>query len=267
MFEQISYFLHHGDEICRSALSPSRHQDLYAALVCGLDLPPNLERQIFIDTGLIHILVVSGAHLGVISSLTFFLPAPLRLFLLAVYCWLCGFNAPVVRAWWRRFVAPIVRPWGPSPLQIEVVTAAITLTLWPFWFKSQSFLMSWLCALCLTLPPIPGLNRSISQCLYCYVALFPLVPSSPITILINLLLAPAIGGFLFPLCALTVICPALTPWVDTLWDVLLKFLDQWPTSPPAPFRVTSKYLIFYPLFLHLILIQAEISWRRARAFS
>lgn len=267
MLELINYLMHHGQDLCVSGLAFSRHKDLYAALVCGQNLSAGTDKRVFIDTGLFHILVVSGAHLTVVGSLVGFLPPVWRLVPLGVYTWLCDFGAPIVRAWWRRVLGLLFRSVFPSRLQIEFVTMIITLLFYPPWVTSRSFIMSWLCALALSLPSHPRLGRSLSFCIYCYVFLFPLSPSTPMTVLINLLLAPLIGGFLFPLCALTMVIPSLTGLVDALWDFLLAVLNILPMAPPAPWTVSSKWLVAYPLFVHLFLLVAEVPWRRARAYS
>src|SRR5262245_6137827 len=91
-----------GPEFCQYALPVSPYRALYAALVCGVSLPSGHEKQIFVDTGLIHLMVVSGSHLVFIERLTGFLPNSIRLVLGGAYAFLTGFQAPVMRAWMRR---------------------------------------------------------------------------------------------------------------------------------------------------------------------
>lgn len=245
----------------------SEFRELYAALVCGQSIASGEYRRLFLDTGLIHLLVVSGAHLHFIDRWMQLLPARLRLALLGVYCWLTGFGAPVVRAWLRRFCDGVGRPIGLSPLQTELFTLALLLALIPDWLFSRSFLMCWLCALAMTLPPLIPKYPTLSLSLVCYVLLWPFCPSAPITILCNVLVTPFIGALLFPLSALAAIVPCVVPLTDQMWRVLLVVLDHFPTAPPAPIVTFSKGLFLYPLTLHLILLIAEVPWRRARAFS
>lgn len=244
----------------------SEFRPLYGALLCGESLDHSA-RAVFLDTGLIHIMVVSGAHLHFLEGWIGWLPERARLMVVGVYCWLTGFGPPVVRAWMRRAADCVLRGWRASPIQVELVALAVLVALLPGWLFSRSFLMSWLCAIAISLPPLfprwPGLSLS----LLCYVLLFPFCPSAPSTIACNVLIAPLIGGLLFPICALAAAFPVLVPLVDEIWRVLLLCLGALPVAAPAPITVFSPWLFLYPLSIHVGLIVLEVPWRRARAFS
>lgn len=245
----------------------SEFLELYAALICGQAISTGTYRQLFIDTGLIHLLVVSGAHLHFMEGWLKWLPDRSRLWLLGFYCWFTSFGPPVVRAWLRRLCDHLGRRLGASPLQMELVTLLLIIAVCPGWLWSRSFLMCWLCALALCLPPLVPKAPNISLSLACYILLFPFCPGTPATILCNIIVTPIVGAILFPMCALAALIPPLTVVTDELWRVLILVLDHFPTAPPASFVFFSHWLFLYPLSLHLLLLVLEIPWRRARAFS
>lgn len=262
-----SYMIWNGAQICQSLLPASEYRELYSALICAGTEMNGAHRQLFIDVGLIHLLVVSGAHLHFLERWLEFLPTRLRLLALGAYCWLTGFGAPVVRAWARRLLGVLARSTGFSLLQLEFLTVVVVLAFQPEWLFSRSFLMCWLCALALALPKIFPKWPNLSLSLACYLLLLPFCPSAPSTVLVNVLVTPYVGGVLLPLCILAAVLPPLIPLTDLMWRILLSLLDHFPVAPPAPWIVVSPRLFLIPLILHLLLLGLEVPWRRARAFS
>ena len=257
-----------GPKVCVGILPVTDLHILYEALVCGVDLPPGEPRQLFIDTGLIHVMVVSGSHLVFIEGFIGYLPMRLRLALLATYSYLVGFQAPVVRALVRRAIGPgVTRRWGLTSLQVEAATAITALLLYPPWLLSRSFLMSWMCGLAMCAPPIWPKHPHWDLALKCYLFLLPFTASSPLTIGWNALLAPFIGILLFPACVLAMIIPPLHVCTDFLWIALLRLLHMGPQSEPMQVFFSAGHIWWVPVVVHLTLLVAEVQWRRAHAFS
>jgi predicted membrane metal-binding protein len=212
-------------------------------------------------------MVVSGAHLHFLEFWLKVFPQPVRIALLGFYCGLTGFGPPVVRAWVRRVSDVVLKRFRASPFQVELCSLLVILAIMPTWILSRSFLMSWLCAIAITLPPIFPRFPTLSISLLCYVLLFPFCPSAPTTILCNVLVTPVIGAVLFPICALAMVVPWLVPLADEMWRILMLSLAHLPVAAPAPIAVFSPWLFLYPLSVHIGLIFLEVPWRRARAFS
>lgn len=254
--------LQHGPRWCQSLLPNTAHHALEAALVCGISLPPGTDKQLFLDTGLIHIMVVSGAHLIFLESL---LPPRVRLPVLAFYCWMTGFGPPVVKAFAHRIAESQLKPRGWTSLQAEAAAVLVTLTIWPFWITSRSLQMSWMCFLALSLPPLFRW-KAFDQSLKTYLLLFLFVGASTLSIFWNTLIAPLVGTILFP-CSLTLlILPVLAPLVERVWDVFLFLLNWGPKSQPAAWFFSSRDLFWLPLTLHICLLIREVRCRRAQAF-
>lgn len=256
-----------GAQLCAAWMPTSKYHELYSALICGKSIIDGEHRRLFVDTGLIHLLVVSGAHLHFCEQWIKFLPVRTRLIILGAYCWLTSFGAPVVRAWARRLIGVLGRSTGFSVLQLEFITIVALLLIHPAWVSSRSFLMCWLCALAISLPPIFRGAPNFSLSLTCYLMLLPFCPSTPATILVNAVVTPYIGGVLLPMCGLAALVPALVPLTDGMWSVLLEILEHFPTAPPAPWMNASPRLFLVPLIIHVGLLILEVPWRRKRAFS
>jgi ComEC/Rec2-related protein len=260
------YLVRYGAEVCAQLLPRSEFRDLYGALLCGQPLESSA-RALFLDTGLIHLMVVSGAHLHFMESWLKWLPSRVRLLVIGLYCWLTGFGPPVVRAWVRRLADVLLVRWKGSPFQVELAALTVLLMILPGWLLSRSFLMSWLCAIAICLPPLFPRWPNLSLSFLCYLLLFPFCPSAPSTLFCNVLVTPLIGALLFPICALAVAIPPLVPLVDELWRIFLAGLEHLPAAPPAAVSVFSPWLFLYPLSIHVFLLFAEVPWRRSRAFS
>ncbi len=258
--------LQQGPAFCLTLLPHSQHHDLIASLICGLPLAGGESKQVFLDTGLIHVMVVSGAHLMFLESLLARTPLWLRLPVLGFYCWLTGFGAPVVKAFAHRTAEIFLRPYGWSGLWIEAVAVALAVTVYPWWLMSRSLQMSWMCSLALSLPRLLRW-RALDQSLKAYILLFVFVGGSLIGVCWNTLAAPFVGLILFPVSLLTILLPFLSGPVDRVWDLFLLLLSYGPKGSPSSWFFASRDLFWIPPLVHVALLAGEVRWRRARAFS
>ena len=266
MIIETTNVLHHGPALCETWVPTSRHRELITSLVCGVPLPSNQARRLFLDTGLIHIMVVSGAHLLFLESLLGKAPVWIRLPVLGFYCWLTGFGAPVVKAFFRRVVELKLRRIGWTNLQIEAVSIGAAILVWPPWVLSKSLQMSWVCALALALPALLAW-RALDQALKVHALLFVFVGGSFTSVLWNTVAAPFVGVVLFPISLAAMVWPVTTPLVERVWDIFLALLAFGPQSPPAAWFISGRDLFWLPLTLHIFFLAKEVRWRRARAFS
>ena len=203
--------LHAGVRTCGAFIPDSPYARLYAALICGVNVPDGVAKRLFVDTGLIHILVVSGAHLIFLERMVLWLPGPVRTAILVLYCWLTDWGAPVVRALVARAARAWTAPRGWSALETEALASVLTLAIFPPWVFSRSFLMSWLCVLALTAPGPRGWMKTWAEGARVYVFLYPYSLAAPLTIGWNCLIAPAVGRIMFPAALLAMLVPCTTP--------------------------------------------------------
>jgi predicted membrane metal-binding protein len=261
-------FLRSGPDFCLRVLPTTPMQPLYNALVCGANLAASHEKQIFVDTGLIHLMVVSGSHLVFIEILLGFLPRFFRVLVLGAYCYLTGLQAPVIRAFLRRLIGPWLTDLSDlTSLQLEAVTVLVALTLYPEWLLSRSFLMSWMCGLALCAPKMIPKFPHLDQALKSYFFLLPFCWASPMTVAWNTLLAPFVGFILFPACILAILIHPLVVVSDLMWSAFLGILNLGPQASQLPVFLSSWELCWIPVVAHILLLYMEVKWRRAAAFS
>lgn len=244
----------------------SVHKELYSSLICGSPLPPGVDKQLFLDTGLIHLMVVSGAHLLFLESLLARLPQSVRLSVLGFYCWLTGFGAPVVKAFIFRLIQPGLRARGLTRIQVEAASVVLILCVYPWWFFSRSMQMSWMCGLALSLPRVLRPNV-LDQALKAHILLFVFAGASVLSIFWNTLIGPFIGVILFPLCLLVVPFPFLSAWIDGVWEIFLSLLRIGPKGQPYEWFFAAQDLFWIPPVVHMVMMYWEVRWRRASAFS
>jgi predicted membrane metal-binding protein len=257
-----------GPDLCQAWMPTSQLRSLYDALICGTNLPSGHEKQIFVDTGLIHLMVVSGSHLVFLEILLGFLPSGVLKILLGAYCYLTGFQAPVVRAFLRRLIGPTFKARkGMTSLQVEAAAVVIALGLYPEWLGSRSFLMSWMCGLALAAPKIFPRAPHFDLAVKAYVFLLPFCWASPLSVAWNTLLAPFVGFLLFPTCILAILIPPLVPLSDGMWRGFLMLLDLGPQGSQSGMFFSSWSLCWIPAATHLALLIWEVRWRRVFAFS
>lgn len=264
--ENLLRLLDRGPELCAQWMPSGPYAAFYRALVCGVSLPDGDERRLLLDAGLIHIIVVSGAHLYFLDSWLPRRARTLRYGVLSFYCWLTGFGPPVVRAFVRRVVEEGVGRHLTS-LQQELVTVVSIFLICPHWLASRSFLMSWLCGLALSLPQIGSRFAALQTGWKCYVLLFPFCAATPLSILFNTIVTPILGGIVFPLAILAALLPFLQPAIDEIWRCLFLILSSLPFAPPAPWFLATRLVAWIPLVLHLLLLWGEVQCRRVWAFS
>lgn len=250
------------------ALAPSTEfHDLYAAIVCGANVQNASYRQIFANAGLIHILVVSGSHLIFLESMLSRL-APERWMILihALFTWMVGLQAPVVRAFLNR----LLPRWG-TPLQTQAIVTLVCLSAFPSWSHSPSFLLSWMCGILLSLPRLTNWPHGLELAAKIFTGLLPFSAviglTSPLSILTNWLLAPIFGGLLFPAAALSFLLPTSFV-VDGLWYITLRGLAALPIPPPQIlfWDWSLKMLFWIPLTFHAICLIGEVQWQRKKLF-
>ena len=103
----------------------SETADIYKALVCGHRLPKGLIKETFVKSGLIHLMVVSGAHLLFLErlwksiNLPFFRTGGI-LFLLILYALTANLHPPVLRALFSFLPPARLRGFSPGHFSFNI---------------------------------------------------------------------------------------------------------------------------------------------------
>ncbi len=194
--------------------------ELYQAIVCGETISNPQFLKSFRDSGLMHIMVVSGSHLLTLRSLILW--PRLQIPLLILYCCVTNFQPPVVRGIVQLVLQESVKPLNWSANTCVFVSGLLTWSLRPEWISSLSFQLSWMCALALSMTEKRSLLFRVSVLYFCTaIILAQFQWPHPVSILMNATLAPFIGAFLFPVSLLTFAFPFISPLTDFLWAALL----------------------------------------------
>lgn len=185
------------------------YPELIAAFVCGVDLSSPSRKLLWIQSGLYHLLVVSGSHLIFLTEvLTWFetrykenhssqstlLFIIISSSVLIFYCLMSGFQAPIARALALRFTSFLsqeLRLAWPSHLQITAA-GTLCLLLFPQWINSSSLLLSWLASLA-----ISQARSAVGKSWLVYFFVLPCLwgwgQLHPLTVLFNIILAPPVS--------------------------------------------------------------------------
>lgn len=238
-------------------------KDIYTSLVCGKRLKAKALRDIFVQGGLIHLTVVSGAHLLFLEKFWQKLPLPAFIkthglfLLLTFYALTTRLQAPVLRALFSfclfRFSQSFKLFWNAN--FITLLSGLLCLLYNPSWAYSFSLQMSVLACFLLNFSTSP-----IKKCFFVYLFILPLVNRwqalHPVTVLVNWLLAPVISGLLFPLSLLSPFFPLLYPLTDSLWSVtlqMLKLMEFLPSqSPLMTWYLPKKWIWPYIAFIRFL---------------
>ncbi len=270
-FYEISYLSVEINKYCLALSPPSAHQEFYQSLVCGKKLQTSPFKNSLQHLGLIHLFVVSGAHLHFLSRLL----APvlkclrissLRLPLLLAFVATTAFPMAALRAWVFLALGDFSKNHDLhlSPHQRLLVSVVFCLSLAPDQIYSIGLPLSWMACLGLILG-----RQALSQSALVYVFTFPIIATiqwlSPWSIAINTFLAPWVGSVLFPISFLTVCLSWLQPLGDLLWSLfnaLTMILSKPLQTPPSPpWQVSPLTLWLYCLVMHFV-IQVIIQKRR-----
>jgi competence protein ComEC len=255
-----------------------RHRDLARGFLCGTAIENPKDRNTFQQTGLIHLLVVSGGHLQILSLL---LLAPIpRVFrrnkafrfslwvLLFSYCLITGFQAPVVRAFVGRVLTSLSQfwKWNWDLGKIQIAAGLMCLILFPAWLKSLSFYLSWLASMGFLLGPLcfsyrnsktrPSFLQTLLTCalIQAFVAVV-FCSFSWLGVLMNAVVAAPLAVLLLFLSGLPILHPSFISWCDRIWDFLLLTLDQTRLLANAPANVDFSRLQWLFLWSFLVLLQ------------
>ncbi len=272
--------------ICLKHTPESAYSFIYEGIVCGENLPHQDLANLFKQSGLIHLIVVSGSHLVFLEGTLDFLLRKVKYrkniinLVLVLYILMTLAQPPSVRAGLQRLLSALNKKlqWHWPDLLCCFMTGFFTLLLFPGWWNSHSFLLSWAATFAMTISRTKIHPRHLRFHFWMYwllvIPLLTLTCPQPLSIFCNWLLAPLIGGILFPLSALCYFIPILHSFVDLGWQMLERLLEFLVQEAP---RLTSDPTISLQVSLlgawgYLIAIQLasytwQVIWNRHHRFA
>ena len=234
-FSLLSFFEPIGQELNHLCLKRVSGDDtwtvLYSAIVCGERLPEGELKKAFIALGIIHLMVISGAHLIFLEKAWGLLPSfrfknSLLVLFLLTYSLSAGLKPPVLRALFSLLLARLNKEfklfW--SPYFRVCLSGLLCLLFQGAWFHSLSLQLSWIASMGMSNPYF----SRIKSCALTFLLILPVVSSwsqvHPFSIIINWLIAPLAGSVLLPLSLLIIPFPFIRPFVNVLWEGFIGVL-------------------------------------------
>jgi predicted membrane metal-binding protein len=242
---------------CTSYLDSRGFHAIYKGLLCGDSHMPASTETLFKQTGLFHLLIVSGSHFIFLDqawNLFFKKYRKTKIAFFIVFAAICQFQPPVVRALCSLLAQATSRRlklfWRSE--QIALYSGLWCLILFPEWWISHSLLLSWLASLALCFS-----RKTIYQHVLIFFFISPILfNSSFYSVLNNLIFAPVFAFFYFPMTVATALLPYSPPLGNFLWRITFSVMSYLPTegshplgfSPLLPFTL----LWIYIFALHLL---------------
>lgn len=270
--------LHH---FCLQSL-PQQVENLQSleALVCGKNMQEIELQHLLVQSSLIHIFIVSGSHFLFLHKILAKLPItricpllPLSMYALVTLC-----QAPALRSLIFLLLLEIFEHYKlrTSSVISTFLSGLFCVALFPDWVWSRSLQMSLMAALVLniasemsgekkaSLPALfltqSALFLAMGFCVWGFGNLHPL------SILLNLLVAPLIGGILFPLALGTLIFPPLGGVFDGAMTLLIWILKKTSLVLGSPANSGALPLIWqWGLLLVLLVGSHHVLTERRRA--
>ena len=252
VFFPLSSSLHQG---CLYYVQSFSKLEVNRVVICGQSAAGELA-PLFKSLGLVHLLVISGAHIAILES---FLDRvlhpkhyPLKLALLFLYAFVCQLKAPILRALFGsclRWVSYHLHLDLPKNHQV-LCSALLCLLFFPEWFFQLSLILS-----CLATQLTYLQRHSLTKNALIYFGLLPVLfmfaPLSPLTIIYNCTIAPIIGFVLIPLSWISCFLPLLFSLNDFLWSFFLQTVSHFPS---VELNSSSQELSVYFFWIYLFLV-------------
>ncbi len=257
----------------------SAYRSLHQSLICGAALPEGSVKTQLQMASLLHLFVVSGAHLVLIETALRKLPArqmrsSLILLSLTVYCFASLLNPPVVRALLNLIFSRLDRFFKTnlSACHQTLLAGVCCALLNPMWAQSLSFLLSWFAAFGIAVSLDFKLKNPIATTfLILALVALPLgspLPPHPLLVIFNVAMTATFSVFIFPASALIVL-PFMVGISDGAMRLFLNLLAHISRELPSSsnhFPSPQKMIFLWALLLSLhALIHLFSVFRRRRS--
>lgn len=266
---------------CKNSIPEElKSKNLSSAFLCGTNIVDSEQQFAFKNTGLIHLIVVSGSHLKLLSLFLVKIFSEiikssllLNLILLPTmifYCFLTGFQAPALRAFFQYLLGLVSERlklnWNLN--QRTLLSGVFLLVLFPGWIYSFSFYLSWLTSLGFCFPfPQTEFNKWSSLLKHLFISSFVqlLVSSalksfSVISLFCNIAIAPVLSVILWPMSLAPLITEKLNSLSDFAWLKIIYFLKSITPSTLATPQVDFNNFDWFSHWLLIAFVHSAFHW-------
>lgn len=236
-------------QVCLSRIPSSSYSLIYGAMVCAEKISYQDSMGIlFKKMGLIHLLVVSGAHLFIIYRLLLFLVGRHKRFtvciflLLLLYLFVCRFEAPVVRG----FFGIVVTKWNEryhlfwNRSQCVLFSGLLCLVFFPSWLLSLSFQLCWAAGF-LNCWPVRGMKKALLFYFGLLPMLLPLGIHHPLGMMSSYFFSYVVFIPMFVISVLVVCFPQGVEVFHFLMKFILRFMESCSEWIPPPLDKIKGY--------------------------
>tara|TARA_Y100001935_G_scaffold249531_1_gene248280 strand:- start:2158 stop:3051 length:894 start_codon:yes stop_codon:yes gene_type:complete len=266
--QKITIAAKRAQNICAEHFQKLHHGPWRSALICGTSLRGEEDFENLKSLGLIHLMVVSGAHLMFLDRWLRWLLRPslpghvfLKQGVLFVYGFFAGLQAPLLRSFFSN--GP-----GKSVSLRLILGGLLTFLFLRQWTLSLS--LSWTATLLVQWPHSKKLHGGIHSLLIA-LGLCPLLLSLGRPFIGAALFQPLFsmyfGGILFPMTFLGTVLP-LEPLLNAIWKIFffsLKLGEQFPLSKSMS-ENSVAWNVLYTLMLQFFFWRAEVKLRRRNSW-
>lgn len=213
---------------------PSPHAELLLGMTSGIDLFKNTPRynDILKETGLVHVVVVSGFNINliinfflrVVGDIYSFRKLIVVITATLIYALFTGFEPPVVRACFMSLILLVGKYYGRPiyTLQVLLMTGMILCCFYPYYLYSLSFQLSFLATLSLT--TFSGISERIFSSIFGVFRKSFFVKDLSTTVAAQLLVLPLIAYKFSVVSLISPVSNALLLWIVPIATVLGIFL-------------------------------------------
>lgn len=257
---------------CISQASKSQNYQEIAALICGEKIKDPQLKELFIANGLIHIFVVSGAHLSFYKKMfSFIFPkwaaGVLTSSFLFLYTLTCTFTAPIFRAFIEQLTSSFNQQFKLNLDKniIQLATAFICIVVQPDYLKSVSLPMSWVAAMTMSMKDRPG------KTLIVFLSLFPILLTftepNPLSVFTSFFISGFVSLFILPFNLIVFMIPKLDILLNLFYDFFYIALDIIQPTPflketPTKSGITSTICWAYALAINISIILNNYSLKK-----
>lgn len=248
-----------------------KYKDLYQSLFCGKKFTYQKEKSDLKETGLYHLIVVSGSHLIFIKKYLKCIKSPrlLTYLILILFLLMNNLSPPVTRSFTLICLDNFLAKLGHNSIQKNFSANLICLIIFPHWISDLSFYLSSICGLAIT-----SIKNRLGQCLLVYLLCLPVFLSSnsilnPASVLCNFIISPIFEVFLFPITSLVLFQSPISNIIDSIWDYSFYFLNFLAVRIPGnaeSFKLKVSFLFLWSYWL-LIAIVVNLIFSLIKRFS
>jgi predicted membrane metal-binding protein len=240
--EDFSSILHIG---CLSYIEWRGFPYLFRGLICGSSDIGASSHSLFLETGLYHLIVVSGSHLVALEKTIdsiFHKNSYVKMSLLFLFAGMCKFNPPITRALLHTLLRKTSKHYSLFLRDDHLVLSSglLTLIIFPQWVLSPSLQLSWIASLVMSLKV-----RPFFKILFCVLYISPYFGIfNWVSGINNLIFALIFDVIIFPLSILSLVVPWSSYLIGPIWDLVLRGLEFLPRTSTPLLNVDSQQTLF-----------------------